>query len=152
MVEEGITLDEVLEAIRNSEILEDYPGHRRGPCCLILGWTKTLRPLHVVCTTGQPVLIIITVYEPRPPKWVTPREGAGGMRCSIERCPGEYEERKIVHTLCYRGKVVVFEGVPAEVCPVCGDVLLKPETVRRIEQLLEGKAALVSMAPLYQYA
>ena len=30
------------------------------------------RPLHVVCTTVRRPLIIITVYEPKPPKWTTP--------------------------------------------------------------------------------
>ena len=75
MVEEDIALDEVLEAVQSGQILEDYPQHRRGPCCLIAGVTRAGRPIHVVCTTAQPVLIIITVYKtvykPRPPKWVT---------------------------------------------------------------------------------
>jgi len=52
------------------------------------------------------------------------------MKCSIEGCSGEYEERKIVHTVRHQGQVVVIDHVPAEVCSVCGDVLLKPETVR----------------------
>jgi hypothetical protein len=26
------------------------------------------RPLHIVCTTGQPLLILITAYQPRLPK------------------------------------------------------------------------------------
>ena len=72
MVAEGILLAEILEAISSSELIEHYPEHRRGACCLILGYTRTRRPLHVVCTTEAPVLIIITVYEPKPPKWVTP--------------------------------------------------------------------------------
>jgi hypothetical protein len=72
MVEEGITLDEVVEAIASGQILENYLEHRRGACCLINGRTKQGRPLHVVCTTARPVLIIITVYEPKAPKWVTP--------------------------------------------------------------------------------
>jgi hypothetical protein len=74
MMEEGIRLDELLEALRAAEMLEDYPGHRRGPCCLVLGWTALRRPLHVVCASAGSVLIVITVYEPRPPKWVTPTE------------------------------------------------------------------------------
>ena len=74
------------------------------------------------------------------------------MRCSIEGCPGEYEEREIVHTVRHRGEIVVIEGVPAEVCSVCGDVLLTPETVRRIEALLEHRAEPEARAPLYQYA
>ena len=49
------------------------------------------------------------------------------MKCSIEGCPGEYEERKIVHTVRHQGQVTVIDHVPAEVCPVCGDVLLNPE-------------------------
>lgn len=74
MVEEGIILDEVLQAIATGKVLENYPEHRRGACCLIYGITRNDRPLHIVCTTAQPVLIIITVYEPKPPKWVTPTQ------------------------------------------------------------------------------
>lgn len=74
------------------------------------------------------------------------------MKCSIGGCPGEYEERRIVHTVRHRGQIVVIDGVPAEVCSVCGDVLLSPETVRHIEELLASKAPPASTAPLYQYA
>lgn len=74
MVEEEITLHEVLAAIQRGEVLEHYPEHRRGACCLVSGETDESRPLHIVCTTAQPLLILITIYEPRPPKWVTPRE------------------------------------------------------------------------------
>ena len=74
MAEEDITLDEVLEAIATGQILENYPGHRRGACCLLNGLTKKRRPLHIVCTTVQPVLIIITIYEPKSPKWTTPTQ------------------------------------------------------------------------------
>ena len=63
-----------LESIRSGQILENYPEHRRGPCCLLLGYTGDQRPLHVVSTTAQPVLVLITVYEPKPPKWVTPTQ------------------------------------------------------------------------------
>jgi len=71
---EAITMDEVLSAIAVGRVIEDYPDHRRGACCLVYGTTPTGRPLHVVCTTDRPLLIIITVYEPQPPKWVTPTE------------------------------------------------------------------------------
>jgi len=73
------------------------------------------------------------------------------MKCSIEGCPGEYEERQVVHTVRYRGEVVVFDHVPAEVCSVCGDVLLKPETVRRIEALLQTATQPARAVPLYEY-
>jgi hypothetical protein len=74
MVEEDILLDEVLEAIVTGQILENYPQHRRGACCLLYGLTQAGRPLHIVCTTVRPVLIIITVYQPKLPKWITPTQ------------------------------------------------------------------------------
>ncbi len=74
MAEENITVDEVLEAIAVGKILENYPKHRRGACCLLNGLTKNGRALHIVCTTVRPMLIIITVYEPKPPKWTTPTQ------------------------------------------------------------------------------
>jgi hypothetical protein len=74
MVEEDVVLDQVLEVISTGRILESYPEHRRGACCLLCGFTRSERPLHIVCTTARPELIIITVYEPRPPKWITPTQ------------------------------------------------------------------------------
>ncbi|MBI3394168.1 MAG: DUF4258 domain-containing protein [Nitrospirae bacterium] len=67
-------LDDVLHAIVGGKILENYPDHRRGSCCLVSGSSRQGRPLHVVCTTAQPVLVIITVYEPKTPKWMTPSQ------------------------------------------------------------------------------
>ena len=74
MRDEAITLDEVLEAIMTGEILENYPEHRRGACCLLSGRTAGARPLHLVCTSTHPILVCITVYEPQPPKWLTPTQ------------------------------------------------------------------------------
>lgn len=74
MAEEDVSLEDTLQAILSGQILENYPEHRRGPCCLVCGYTDQGRPLHVVCTTAQPLLILITVYEPKPPKWVTPAQ------------------------------------------------------------------------------
>ena len=74
------------------------------------------------------------------------------MKCSIEGCPGEYEERQIVHTVRYHDQVIVIDHVPAEVCSICGDVLLKPETVRRIETLLRTTTLPAGTVPLYEYA
>ncbi len=71
MAAEQITLDEVIAAIADGQILEDYPEHQRGACCLLYGCTHQGRPLHIVCTTTQPLLVIITVYVPLPPKWVS---------------------------------------------------------------------------------
>lgn len=74
------------------------------------------------------------------------------MKCSIQDCPGEYELRFVTHTVRPQGRVVVIDRVPADVCPVCGDVLLAPETVRRMEGLLASRGAPSLTAPVYEYA
>jgi hypothetical protein len=74
MVAEAILLDDLLAALSNGEIIEDYPTHQRGACCLIPGRDAAERAAHIVCTTAQPVLIIITAYLPLPPRWITPTQ------------------------------------------------------------------------------
>ena len=74
------------------------------------------------------------------------------MKCSITGCPGEYEGRKILHTVRHQGQVMVIDHVPAEVCEVCGDVLLEPETVRRLEELVKNPTQASKTVPLYEYA
>lgn len=73
------------------------------------------------------------------------------MKCTIEGCPGDYEDRRIAHLVRREGRAVVIDNVPAEVCDVCGDVLLGPETVRHIERLLQRKDKPDSTVPLFEY-
>ncbi len=72
MQHEDITLAELFEATVAGQIVENYPHHGRGACCLLYGVTEAGRDLHIVCTTTAPEMIIITVYVPLPPKWTTP--------------------------------------------------------------------------------
>jgi hypothetical protein len=72
MVEDGLTYEEICEAILNGKVIENYPEHQRGACCLVCGQAPSERYIHIVCTTSLDVMIIITVYEPKLPKWVTP--------------------------------------------------------------------------------
>ena len=67
-----ISVTEVEEAIASSaEVIEDYPEDKYGPSCLILGFTKAGRPLHVQCSyPSRPLIKIITVYVPDPNLWV----------------------------------------------------------------------------------
>ena len=74
------------------------------------------------------------------------------MKCTMQGCPGEYENRTIVHTVKHHGDVIVIDHVPAEVCSVCGDVLLSPDTVRRIEKLLAVMPKPARAVPLYEFA
>lgn len=74
------------------------------------------------------------------------------MKCAIPGCPGEYEARQVVHKIKHHGEVIVIDHVPAETCSVCGDVLLAPGTVRRIEALLDATPPPIRGVPLYEYA
>jgi len=71
----NITLAEVQEVFASGEIIEDYPNDKYGPSCLILGWTSTMRPLHIQCSyPSRPLLKVITLYEPDPDLWKDLRE------------------------------------------------------------------------------
>jgi len=74
------------------------------------------------------------------------------MKCSIKGCPGEYEAKEIMHTLRRGSAIFVFERVPAEVCSVCGDTLLTPQTIRHLEDLLRNQGKPARVVPVYEYA
>lgn len=74
------------------------------------------------------------------------------MKCTLVDCPGEYEERFIVHVVRHKNEVIVLDHVPAEVCSVCGDVLLRPETVQQIERMLRALPQPARTAPVYEFA
>ena len=66
--------EDLIEMLSAAEILEEYPSTGRGPSALLLGHTRTGRPLHAVVgysRTGN--LVIVTVYEPTMPKWRDPQ-------------------------------------------------------------------------------
>ncbi|MGO9118616.1 MAG: DUF4258 domain-containing protein [Desulfomonilaceae bacterium] len=67
-----ISLRELEEAIAGrSEVIEDYPEDKYGPSCLILGYTRAGRPLHIQCSyPSRPLIKIITLYEPDPDLWI----------------------------------------------------------------------------------
>ena len=65
-----IRLQEIREAIANSQIIEDYPNDKYAPSCLICGLTKTGKTIHTqISYPSRPLVKIITVYEPDPQKW-----------------------------------------------------------------------------------
>ena len=73
------------------------------------------------------------------------------MKCSIQGCPGEYESKLIIHTIKHGANVLIFENVPAEVCDVCSDTLLTPETIRHLEELMRRHIEPRKQAPVYAY-
>ena len=46
------------------------------------------------------------------------------MKCVVQGCPGEMEQRRIIHTFVRNDQPMVVEDLPALVCPVCGYTVL----------------------------
>lgn len=66
---EQISIKEIEKAILSGEIIENYPKDFRGYSVLI-GAELLNRSLHVVCGAKGGRILIVTVYEPKPPKWI----------------------------------------------------------------------------------
>ena len=64
-----ISAAEVRHAVRMGKVIEEYPDDPRGPSCLILGFGKGGRSIHVVCSPKSEYLAIITAYVPSETEW-----------------------------------------------------------------------------------
>lgn len=55
----------MIEVLRNSECIEDYPDDFPFPSALFLGWQGS-QPVHVVAALNEslPKVFVITAYEP----------------------------------------------------------------------------------------
>jgi len=71
---DNFLLRELEEALLNGRILEQYPDTGRGESCLVVGFTESGKPVHLVCGSRGDTLTIITVYIPSPPKFKNPYE------------------------------------------------------------------------------
>lgn len=70
-VERNISENEIKEISCNVKIIEMYPEDKYTPSCLLLGFTKADRPLHLqVSLADTNMLKIITLYDPLPDKWL----------------------------------------------------------------------------------
>jgi hypothetical protein len=69
-VERNISELEIRQAGEQVRIIEDYPDDKYAPSCLLLGFSKSGRPLHIQVSYAQSDLLkIITIYEPDPKEW-----------------------------------------------------------------------------------
>ena len=67
--ERMISTQEVRQVIQDGEIIEDYPKDPRGHSCLLVGYGKQGRSIHVVCSPKENFLTIITAYLPSKAIW-----------------------------------------------------------------------------------
>ena len=66
-----LTFAQIETALLNSRILEQYADTGRGESCLVVGFAEEI-PIHAVCGWRGEKIVLITVYVPRPPKFVDP--------------------------------------------------------------------------------
>lgn len=71
---DGLSLNEVEQAISAGRILEQYSDTGRGESCLLAGFTDKGKPVHVVCGNMGDWLVLVTVYVPTEPKFKNPYE------------------------------------------------------------------------------
>lgn len=69
MIQKSIERHEIVEAIINGEIIEEYPQDKYSPSCHIYGRTKIGRDLHVQVSL-PPKIVVVTTYQPDPEEWL----------------------------------------------------------------------------------
>ena len=75
----------------------------------------------------------------------------------MKKCPlcgGELEPKTVTHPQEYKGGIFILENVPVEVCVQCGEVLLRPEVLEKIQELVWSEQAprRTAAVPVYDMA
>ena len=68
-------------------------------------------------------------------------------KCSV--CKAKLIKKNITYTQELEGKVYVVSRVPASVCVICGEQYLSPETVDKIQRVIE-KGEQKKLKPIQQ--
>jgi len=75
-------------------------------------------------------------------------------KCSV--CKSSLKNKKITYTQELEGKVYVVSDVPALVCSQCGEIYLSPDTVDKIQEVIEkgeqNKLKPVHQIPVFHFA
>jgi Domain of unknown function (DUF4258) len=70
-IERNISEEEIKEMSLTIEVIEDYPDDKYSPSCLLLGFTRNGRVLHIqVPSIESDFIKIITLYEPDSSQWI----------------------------------------------------------------------------------
>lgn len=69
MNQSDISISDVKRGIKNGKIIEYYYKDYPYPSCLILGYHRKNKKLHIVCGINENIIYIITAYYPNENKW-----------------------------------------------------------------------------------
>lgn len=69
MQERDISINDVESCLQTGEIIEDYPDDFPHPNCLIFGYTKKNKILHIVVGSNGDTIFFITAYYPNTDKF-----------------------------------------------------------------------------------
>jgi len=72
LAEDGIFVRDIVLALPDAELLEDYPDFPKGPCILVLQLDRDSKPVHAVwgIPKGETSpAVLITAYRPDPARW-----------------------------------------------------------------------------------
>lgn len=69
LLERDISVEDVINAIDNGEIIRQYEDDKPLPSCLVLSASLSGRPLHIVISHDDEFIYLITAYYPAPETW-----------------------------------------------------------------------------------
>lgn len=71
-VDDCLRYEEIYFSVVHGEVIEDYPGDKPYPSCLVLGRNFSGEPIHSVWAYNPENLwtVLITVYRPDPERWI----------------------------------------------------------------------------------
>ena len=74
------------------------------------------------------------------------------MTCAV--CGGRTEDRLIKYMQDYKGREVIIENVPAEVCTQCGERFIRGDVAEKIQQIVWNRPATPrsKKVPVYEFA
>lgn len=72
LVKDGLTFNDVREALGVGEVIENYPNDFPYPSCLIFGTNKKNDPIHAVWAYAvhKDIAILVTAYRPAAERWI----------------------------------------------------------------------------------
>ena len=69
---DGILVGDIVEGVREGDVVEDYPTYPKGPCVLVLERDRQGNPVHVlwgIPNGRSSPAVVVTAYRPDPERW-----------------------------------------------------------------------------------